>query len=75
VTCPLCSMGITPLLHCRVGGARLRAGLRPPLNLHVRISRIKCAGAHLMRYVVSPVMWPRACKMLVLKAYLSLSTT
>jgi hypothetical protein len=37
--------------------ARLRAGLRPPLKLHVQVSRIKCAAAHLMRYVASPFMW------------------
>jgi hypothetical protein len=28
-------------LNCRVGEARLRASLRPPLKLHVRISRMQ----------------------------------
>jgi len=37
--------------------ARLRAGLRPPLKLHGRFSRAKCARAHLARYVTSINMW------------------
>ncbi len=32
----------------------------PLIEPDVRISRFKCAPAHLMRYVVSPVMWRRA---------------
>ena len=31
----------------------------PLIEPHVRICRMKCAGAHFMRYVVSPVMWRR----------------
>ena len=31
-------------------------------NLDMRISRIKCARAHLMRYVFSKNMWRRADK-------------
>src|SRR6267378_7920419 len=64
-TCPVyaaftghLALGLT---FCDVGSeeARLRAGLRPAPKLHVRFSRMKCAGAHFMRYVVSPVMWRR----------------
>ena len=47
----------------------------PLIEPDVRISRIKCAGAHLMRYVVSPVMWRRAFKIRILKAQASPSTT
>src|SRR5215471_20447790 len=42
--------------------ARLHAGLRPPLKLHERFSRMRCVPAHLMRYVVSEIMWRRVCK-------------
>jgi len=47
----------------------------PLIEPDVRICRMKCAPAHLMRYVVSPVMWRSACKIHVLNAQTSLSTT
>ena len=40
----------------------------PLIEPDVRICCMKCAGAHFVRYVVSPVMWRRDCKIRVLKA-------
>jgi hypothetical protein len=49
--------------------------LFPLIEPDWQISRIKCAGAHLMRYVVFPFMWPWASKSRFFNKHTQSSTT
>jgi hypothetical protein len=78
---PMLAPGLKAKMHSaalrRVGRRRAaeRRFLRPLIEPDVRISRIKCARTHLMRYVTAKVMWRPTFNLTVINVTRAVDTT